>query len=146
MLKELSRNYKKCILYTRYYSIVAIILFLLFGDGEDINLLQRGIIVVVVLIAYLIFFNFPGFYMKRIISIHRKNQKAMKMVNLQMNFFIIFFSLSIFMVVAAAIANPSSIAMLLLGSVVPLGIITGVLKSKSKYIYEDDANEEINIK
>lgn len=141
MIKKLAENHKQFIKYSRIYFIICVIFFMIFGTEELEGITERVVLVVAIAIGYLMFFNFTGFYLRLVKSKNKHNwEKAKKVANLQMNFFLIFFGVfGTVMIVLAGLANLEEITFILMASNIPLGIIAGTLKTKSLYIYEIDS-------
>ncbi|MTI68376.1 MAG: hypothetical protein FH753_17480 [Firmicutes bacterium] len=139
MIKKLAENHKKIIQYSRIYFVISIVIFMIFGTEELERIAERVVLTIAVVIGYLMFFSITTMNSRLIKSKNKYNwEKTKKNINFQMNFFLIFFGVfGTLMIIFAGISNPNEIPFILLTYNVILGIITGILKTKSIHIYEN---------
>ncbi len=130
MVENLIINHTKCIKYTRYYFVVSAVLFLLFGNAAG-NIRERLFLVFSVGLGYLLFFNFTGFYLRKMKKINKYNwEKARKKANFHLNFYLIFGVLNLSAILMGLFSNPMGVIAVLFVINVPIGLITGTLRSK----------------
>jgi len=133
ILKDINLTIK----YSRYYFGLSFLLFLIFGNSVLGSVIQRIIVSFVVLVGYIIFFNFISVLLKTQRKVNKHNwDKTKKALKFQLNFFIYFFTFGIFIGIFGGIMNIKSLASILFFINIPLGVVLGSIEAKQTYLSE----------
>lgn len=131
MFNFLDENFDLLLRYSKYYLALSGIAFLLLGSSGMESITQRSVLGIMLLLAYFICYNASDFYVKILKKTNKHIwEKTNKILKIQLNFFIVFFTIGIFLFLAGSILNFDKITLFLLFINIPIGLVFGSVKAK----------------